>query len=94
MRQVLAVAEPDDGDLVEVFQDIIALEAREHREDVENMRRALASSRCIGMAIGILMRGHGLPQDQAWELLRAASRNSNRKLRDVAEDVVLSGDLP
>jgi hypothetical protein len=61
---------------------------------VENLQKALLSNREIGTAMGVLMTRHHVTRDQAFDLLRMASQNSNRKLRDVAVEVAESGELP
>ena len=58
----------------------------------EHLRRALVSNRQVGMAMGILMERHRLTQEQAFERLRDLSRRSNVKLRDVAEQIIFTGD--
>ncbi len=58
-----------------------------------NMEQALESNREIGVAIGVLMHQHRLSRDQAFDVLRAASQDSNRKLRDIAQEVVDTGTL-
>ena len=45
------------------------------------------------MAIGVLMNQHLLSQTQAFDVLRAASQDSNRKLADLAMEVVDTGTL-
>jgi len=60
---------------------------------VRNLQRALASNRQIGVAIGVLMHEHRLTQAQAFDVLRAASQDSNRKLADIAIEVVDTGTL-
>jgi hypothetical protein len=55
---------------------------------------ALNTSRQIGAAIGILMNAHHVTQEEAFDLLRQSSSRLNRKLRDVADDVMLTGELP
>lgn len=62
-------------------------------QQVEHLKIALSTNRDIGMAIGVLMASHKLTSDQAFNLLRVASRNSNRKLADIAADVVQTGTL-
>ena len=42
---------------------------------------------------GILIERHKVTADQAFRLLAEASMRSNRKLRDIAENLVLTGDL-
>ena len=60
---------------------------------VRNLERALESNREIGVAIGVLMNQHLLSQTQAFDVLRAASQDSNRKLADLATEVVDTGTL-
>lgn len=74
----------------------LALSAAKHRTKAENLEIALESSRRIGVAIGILMASQRLTDGQAFDLLRIASQRQQRKLRDIAEDVIFTGtvDLP
>jgi hypothetical protein len=60
---------------------------------VRNLKRALESNREIGVAIGVLMHEHRLSQSQAFDVLRAASQDSNRKLADIALEVGDTGTL-
>ena len=57
-------------------------------EEVAQLREALVSNRRIGMAMGILMRDRNVDEHEAFAVLRRISQNSNRKLHDVAEDVI------
>lgn len=52
------------------------------------LQEALASRDLIGQAKGILMARKGCSSDEAFDVLRRASQRVNRKLRDVAQDVV------
>jgi GAF domain-containing protein len=52
------------------------------------LRDALASRSVIDQALGILMEQERCDAGQAFDLLRSASQNRNRKLRDVAADIV------
>jgi hypothetical protein len=70
------------------------IERRTAEEATANLQVALASNRRIGTAIGILMAHRRITDDAAFELLRAASQRGHRKLRDIAEDVVLTGTVP
>jgi GAF domain-containing protein len=61
------------------------------------LRVALESRELIGQAQGILMAREGCSPDAAFDLLREVSQRTNRKLRDVALDVVSAiqrGDQP
>lgn len=60
----------------------------------QNLERALASNRTIGTAIGILMAHRKVTAHEAFDLLRVCSQHSNRPLRDIADEVVLTGTLP
>lgn len=51
------------------------------------------ANREIGVAIGVLMHEHRLSQAQAFDVLRAASQDSNRRLADIALEVVTTGTL-
>ena len=64
------------------------------KRHVANLEHALATSRCIGMAIGIVMERRGVTSSAAWDLLRQISQRRNRKLREVAEQIVFTGDIP
>ena len=59
-----------------------------------NLERALASNRQIGAAMGILMARLHLTDAQAFDLLRKTSQNRHRKLRDIADEVMMTGELP
>jgi len=75
-------------------QGALAIAAERRQGEVVNLKRALESSREIGVALGILMNEHKISRSRAFDLLRIASQNSNRKLRDVAADVAHTGTLP
>ncbi|HEX8093043.1 ATP-binding protein [Jatrophihabitans sp.] len=59
-----------------------------------NLERALVSNRQIGTAMGIVMARLKLTDEQAFDLLRKISQNRHRKLRDIAEEVALTGEIP
>lgn len=60
---------------------------------VEHLETALHTNRRIGVAVGVLMTTHKVTDEQAFDLLRIASQNTNRKLAEVASDVVETGTL-
>ena len=72
----------------------ISIEAATAEQKAENLQLALASNRRIGMAIGILMSTYVCTEEHAFDLLRTASQRQHHKLRDVAEEVILTGMLP
>ena len=61
---------------------------------IEHLQIALETNRDIGVAIGIVMATGHLTKDEALGALRTTSQHHNRKLRDVAEQVILTGTLP
>jgi AmiR/NasT family two-component response regulator len=48
----------------------------------------------IGPAIGVMMAHYGLGHDEARQLLREVSNRANRKVADLAAEIVKSVDLP
>ncbi|MFP5318988.1 MAG: ANTAR domain-containing protein [Acidimicrobiia bacterium] len=55
----------------------------------EQLRHAVASREIIGEAKGILMAREDCTRDEAFDILRRASQRENRKLRQLAEELVL-----
>jgi cell division septum initiation protein DivIVA len=80
-----AQAEIDRDMIAELQRD--GLLSKEHAEQMED---ALKSSRTVGAAIGLIMGSRRISHTEAFEILKAASQNSNRKLRDLAADLVAS----
>lgn len=72
----------------------MALHNQLHEQQVAQLGDALTSSRQIGTAIGILMARHRVTSAEAFGLLTEASQQSNRKVREIAADVELTGQLP
>jgi len=63
-------------------------------ETVGHLRVAIASRDHVATAIAMLCARRGLSPEAAFQLLRATSSHTNRKLRDIATDVLRDGDLP
>jgi hypothetical protein len=57
-------------------------------EEVAQMRQAMVSRANIEQAKGIIMRERGCGAEEAFAVLRDLSSTTNRKLRDVAQDVI------
>jgi GAF domain-containing protein len=60
----------------------------------DNLQIALESRAVIDQAKGILIERHKLTPDQAFQLLAQASMSVNLKVRDVADQLVHTGELP
>ena len=71
----------------------LALTAIDQHRRAAHLEIGLASSRLIGAAVGILMHRYRWTYDQAFDALRTTSQHSHRKLRDLADHVLLTGDL-
>ena len=56
--------------------------------EVSNLHIALDTRTAIAMAMGMLMEQSKVTPDDAFTLLRRASQRTNRKLHDIAADVV------
>ena len=63
-------------------------------ELTRNLEAALENRDRIGQAKGILIATRNVDGDDAFDLLRNTSQNMNIKLRDVADHVVRTGELP
>lgn len=71
----------------------LALAGALRLERIENLERALATNRDIGVAMGILMTRHLVTKQQAFDLLRVASQHTHRKLGQLALEVIETGAL-
>jgi ANTAR domain len=82
--------------LADVFVDhaTVGLARAAAQEKSANLQAALDSNRRIGIALGIIMSRLGCTEDKAFGMLRNASQLSHRKMREVAEDVILTGLIP
>jgi hypothetical protein len=63
------------------------------RVKIENLELALATSRTIGMAVGIVMERLRVPPNEAFDVLRALSQRQHRKLRDIAAELTFCGTV-
>jgi len=70
-----------------------AIAVRRLRRD-EAVERAIDSRTLIGQAEGVIMAKYRVTPDQAFAALTRCSQASNRKLRDIATDVVRTRSLP
>jgi GAF domain-containing protein len=60
----------------------------------DHLQTAMVSRAPIEQAKGILMERYRVTEDAAFARLRAVSQATNRKLRDVADHLVTTGELP
>ena len=59
-----------------------------------HLQRALDGRTLTGQATGIVMTRHHLSATQAFEVIVRCSQNRNIRLRDAAETITCTGDLP
>ena len=59
-----------------------------HDEQVANLNQALISRDLIGQAKGVIVVTVGCSSDEAFRMLRDQSQHENRKLVDVAAEIV------
>ncbi|MET0930316.1 MAG: GAF and ANTAR domain-containing protein [Aeromicrobium sp.] len=82
-----------DADVAQLFAKhaAAALAAVSLREGLQN---AIDSRTIVGQAQGVLMERFGVDADRAFSILRRYSQDGNRKLTDVARDLVETLQLP
>lgn len=81
----------DAVDLAEVYARLAAV-ALQNAWESAGLRSAMHGRLAIGVAQGILMQEYGISLDQAFEVLRRRSTETNTKLRVLARDVVQLAD--
>jgi hypothetical protein len=88
LRAASHVAEPLPTELEAAHEEIVRL-----RRQNLGLITALATSRRIGAAIGVLMAHGRLTEQQAFDQLRQASMSQHVKLRDLAVEVIDTGTI-
>ena len=63
------------------------------RAELAETKRALEDRKVIDRAKGLLMRARGLPEDEAYALLRRTAMDQGRRVADVAEALVTAARL-
>ncbi|SCK13917.1 ANTAR domain-containing protein [Streptomyces sp. WMMB 714] len=57
------------------------------RTELEQLRRAMETRPVIDRAHGVLMATYGCTPDEAWQVLKSASQETNTKLHAVAVEI-------
>jgi ANTAR domain/GAF domain len=85
-----------DADMAAALSPFVSLVLQNelHSRKIADLETALQSSRQIGIGVGIIMARHLIPAEDAFARLSRASQVLNRKLRDLAQQVELTGELP
>jgi len=63
---------------------------RDLESEVAGLKERIEVRKLIEQAKGILMRSHGLPEDEAYRRIQKLSMNSRRSMREVAEAILLA----
>ena len=72
----------------------VAYSHEDEERRADNLHAALASRETIGEAVGILMERERITAEQAFDVLRRASNHLHVKLRDVARNLIETGEEP
>lgn len=91
-----AFFEAERADVARVFVEhaAVALSEVANRSAAENLRDALRTSREIATAVGIVMSACKLKQSAAFELIAHYSQEHHVKVRDIAAQIVYTGQPP
>jgi GAF domain-containing protein len=65
-----------------------------HARQEATLTHAIDARKLVGQAMGILMERYDLDGDRAFEVLKRYSQQTNRKLRDVAQELIDTRRLP
>ncbi|MET9315119.1 GAF and ANTAR domain-containing protein [Kribbella sp. NPDC003505] len=84
---------PDEEAIAEILARHASVAVASARNEV-NLAAAVDARKLVGQAMGILMERFDLDDERAFEVLRRYSQDNNRKLRDVAQELVDTRKLP
>jgi transcriptional regulator with GAF, ATPase, and Fis domain len=84
-------SQDEDTGLMLASHAALAMSAR---KQITDLRAAVGTRDLIGQAKGILMERYKVDGGRAFDVLAKLSQRTNRKLRDVASDLVFTGELP
>ncbi len=76
-----------------IFASHAAVAFADARKDAQ-LHEAIATRQGIGEAMGIIMHRHKVSEDAAFAVLKRVSQSRNVKLRDIAHEVVETGEVP
>ncbi len=76
-----------------IFASHAAVALAGARNDAQ-LHEAIATRQGIGEAMGIIMSRYKVPEDRAFEVLKRVSQARNVKLREIAREVVETGEVP
>jgi GAF domain-containing protein len=83
----------DDEAIAHILARHASIAVASARHD-ETMVQAVDARKLVGQAMGILMERYDIDGDRAFEVLKRYSQSTNTKLRDVAQQLILTRRLP
>jgi GAF domain-containing protein len=95
--QAFGVIDRARGLLLASMAGFACATARSHEDEkrlADNLHAALVTRELVGQAQGILIERERITGDQAFHILRRASQHLNVKLREVAQDLLDTGQRP
>jgi two-component system, response regulator / RNA-binding antiterminator len=63
------------------------------RRELDSTRSQLAERKIIDRAKGILMRAKGVSEDEAYERMRRAAMNEQKKLAEIAQSIITAAEM-
>jgi AmiR/NasT family two-component response regulator len=63
-------------------------------DKVDQLEEALDTSRHIAASIGVVMASYGVTYEQAFEMVRRASNDTDVELHRVADHILETGEVP
>jgi GAF domain-containing protein len=95
--QAFGVGDRGRALLLAAMAGLAVTSARAHEDEerrAANLHAALATREAIGQAQGILMEREHVTPERAFDILRRASQHLNVKLRDIAQNLIDTGERP
>jgi transcriptional regulator with GAF, ATPase, and Fis domain len=84
---VFAADSADVAAIFAAFASVAVTAANEH-EQAKDLRAGLESNREIGKAIGLLMAFHGIGDEEAFQVLRRHSQETNVRVAEIAHRLI------
>jgi GAF domain-containing protein len=84
---------PDDIAIAHILSRHASVALANARHEA-NMAQAVDARKLVGQAMGILMERYDLDSDRAFTVLKRYSQDTNTKLRDVAQQLIDTRNLP
>lgn len=86
---------PDDIELFSIIADVAAgeLEKALLYDEIGGLKEALETRKLVERAKGILMRRHGIGEQEAFLRIQQQARTTRRAMRQVAEAIILAEEV-